>query len=76
MVSDCGAIADIDSPHHYAKSAAGASADAINGGCDANCGDSALVYLEGEAPLPLVYLEGEAPHPLVYLEGEAPHPLV
>ena len=54
MVSDCGAIADIASPHHYANSAAGASAAGINGGCDANCGDEYTHGLKNAMLLGLV----------------------
>lgn len=37
VVSDCGAITDIASPHHYAKDTAEASADAVKAGCDLAC---------------------------------------
>jgi len=37
MVSDCGAISDIASPHHYAPNQTAGAADALNGGCDAAC---------------------------------------
>ncbi|MBS1727056.1 MAG: glycoside hydrolase family 3 C-terminal domain-containing protein [Armatimonadetes bacterium] len=38
VVSDCGAINDIVNGHHYAKTYAEASADAVNAGCDLECG--------------------------------------
>jgi beta-glucosidase len=38
VVSDCGAINDIVSGHHYAKTYAEASADAVKAGCDLECG--------------------------------------
>lgn len=38
VVSDCGAIDDIVNGHHYAKTYAEASADAVNAGCDLECG--------------------------------------
>lgn len=37
MVSDCGAISDIASPHRYAPNQTAGAADALNGGCDAAC---------------------------------------
>jgi beta-glucosidase len=38
VVSDCGAIGDIFSNHHYAKSMEEAAADAVKAGCDLDCG--------------------------------------
>ena len=38
VVSDCGAISDIVSGHKYAKTYAEAAADAVNAGCDLECG--------------------------------------
>jgi len=38
VVSDCGAIGDIYSNHHYAKSMEEAAADAVKAGCDLDCG--------------------------------------
>lgn len=38
VVSDCGAINDIVNGHKYAKTYAEASADAVNAGCDLECG--------------------------------------
>lgn len=38
VVSDCGAIDDIYSQHHYADSKAAAAADAVKAGCDLDCG--------------------------------------
>ena len=38
VVSDCGAIGDIYSGHHYAKSIEEAAADAVKAGCDLDCG--------------------------------------
>ena len=40
VVSDCGAINDIYSGHHYADSIEAAAADAVKAGCDICCGDS------------------------------------
>jgi len=37
VVSDCGAISDIFSTHHYTKDAATASAAAVHAGCDLAC---------------------------------------
>jgi beta-glucosidase-like glycosyl hydrolase len=34
IVSDCDAIGDAYSPHHYSKSASAAAAEGIKGGCD------------------------------------------
>jgi beta-glucosidase len=38
VVSDCGAISDIYTEHHIAKTEAEAAAIGIKGGCDLNCG--------------------------------------
>ena len=38
VVSDCGAIGDIYTGHHYAKSTEEAAADAVKAGCDLDCG--------------------------------------
>ena len=45
VVSDCGAIGDIWSQHHYVKTPEEAAADAVKAGCDLCCGGdySALV---------------------------------
>ncbi len=40
VVSDCGAIYDIMSGHHYANNLAEAAADGVNAGCDLECGDA------------------------------------
>ena len=40
VVSDCGAIYDIQSGHHYANDLAQAAADGVNAGCDLECGDA------------------------------------
>jgi beta-glucosidase len=48
VVSDCDAIGDIFSPHHFAGSYAEASAHAINAGGSINCGDTLGKHL-GEA---------------------------
>ncbi|HUB78816.1 MAG TPA: glycoside hydrolase family 3 C-terminal domain-containing protein [Bryobacteraceae bacterium] len=38
VVSDCGAVADIDTGHHYAADFAHAAADAVKAGTDLECG--------------------------------------
>ena len=40
VVSDCGAIYDIMSGHHYTTTLAQAAADAVKAGCDLECGDA------------------------------------
>ncbi len=45
VVSDCGAICDINNHHHITETAAESSALAINNGCILNCG-SAFQYME------------------------------
>jgi beta-glucosidase len=40
VVSDCGAIYDIVSGHHYVNDLAEASAGAVKAGCDLECGDA------------------------------------
>ena len=40
VVSDCGAIYDIQSGHHYTSTLAQAAADAVKAGCDLECGDA------------------------------------
>jgi beta-glucosidase len=44
VVSDCGAVADVDTGHHYAPDMAHAAADAVKAGTDLECG-----YREGQA---------------------------
>jgi beta-glucosidase len=44
VVSDCGAITNLFTQHHYAKSLAAAAADGVNAGCDLAC-DGAYVNL-------------------------------
>lgn len=44
VVSDCAAVADVNTGHHYAKDMAHASADAVKAGTDLECG-----YGEGKA---------------------------
>lgn len=38
VISDCGAVGDICTRHHYTKTVAAAAAAAINAGCDLTCG--------------------------------------
>ena len=38
VVSDCGAVRDIETGHHIAKSKPEAAAIGVKGGCDLNCG--------------------------------------
>ena len=38
VVSDCGAIGDIGSQHHYVNTSEGAAADAVKAGCNLCCG--------------------------------------
>ncbi len=45
VVSDCGAICDIDANHHITENRAESAALAVNRGCDLNCGD-AYTYLK------------------------------
>ncbi len=45
VVSDCGAICDIDANHHITENRAESAALAVNCGCDLNCGD-AYTYLK------------------------------
>ncbi len=45
VVSDCGAIHDMLSGHHYVKTGAQAAARGILAGCDLNCGDYYRNYL-------------------------------
>jgi beta-glucosidase len=49
VVSDCGAVADIDTGHHYAPDMAHAAADALKAGTDLECG-----YGQGQAFAALV----------------------
>jgi len=44
VVSDCGAVADVNTGHHYAPDMAQAAADAVKAGTDLECG-----YREGQA---------------------------
>ena len=46
VVSDCDAVHDIYSGHHYAKSLAEASADAVKAGTDLDCGGSYKTLVE------------------------------
>jgi beta-glucosidase len=39
VVSDCGAVGDISSSHHYAASTEIAAADAVKAGCNLTCGN-------------------------------------
>lgn len=45
-VSDCGAIADIYSNHHYTDTKTEAAAAAVEGGCNLNCGNMYAYVLE------------------------------
>jgi beta-glucosidase len=49
VVSDCGAVADVDTGHHYAPDMAHAAADALKAGTDLECG-----YGQGQAFAALV----------------------
>lgn len=40
VVSDCGAICDINRFHHYTENEAESAAAAVNAGCDLNCGST------------------------------------
>jgi len=44
VVSDCGAVADVNTGHHYAKDMAQAAADSVKAGTDVECG-----YMQGQA---------------------------
>lgn len=61
VVSDCAAVADIDTGHHFAPDMAYAAADAVKAGTDLECG-----YLEGQAFPSLV----EAVHQDLIKESE------
>ncbi len=45
VTSDCDAVYNIFNPHHYAKTLPEAAADAINAGCDLNCGTTMQKFL-------------------------------
>lgn len=46
VVSDCGAIADINKNHHITDTEAESAALAVNNGCQLNCGDAYLALYE------------------------------
>lgn len=46
VVSDCGAIDDIFTQHHYVATGEEAAAVALKSGCDLNCGDTYKKYLK------------------------------
>ena len=46
VVSDCGAIADINRGHHITDTEAESAALAVNNGCQLNCGDAYLALYE------------------------------
>ncbi len=46
VVSDCGAIADINRGHHITDTEAQSAALAVNNGCQLNCGDAYLALYE------------------------------
>lgn len=46
FVSDCGAVADIYSGHHFAFSLKDAAVSALNAGCDLNCGEAYLSLVD------------------------------
>ena len=46
VVSDCGAIADINRGHHITNTEAESAALAVNNGCQLNCGDAYLALYE------------------------------
>ena len=64
VVSDCDAIADICSTHHFVPTFAEAAALAVNAGCDINCGDTLQRYL-GEAVNQMLISEETLDHSLV-----------
>jgi beta-glucosidase len=47
VVSDCGAIDDIFTQHHYVQTGEQAVAVALKAGCDLNCGDTYKKYMKG-----------------------------
>lgn len=53
VVSDCGAICDINRHHHVTENEAESAALAVNNGCDLNCG-SAYQWLKTAAALGLI----------------------
>ena len=53
VVSDCGAICDINEHHHLTETAAESAALALNSGCTLNCG-SAYQYLKTAAVMGLI----------------------
>lgn len=53
VVSDCGAICDINSSHHVTENEAESAALAVNNGCDLNCG-TAYKWLKTAAALGLI----------------------
>ncbi len=53
VVSDCGAICDIDKNHHITETRAESAALAVNNGCELNCGD-AYPYLQAAVAAGLI----------------------
>lgn len=53
VVSDCGAICDIDANHHVTETRAESAALAVNNGCQLNCGD-AYPYLQAAVAAGLI----------------------
>lgn len=53
VVSDCGAICDIDNHHHITETRAQSAALAVNNGCQLNCGD-AFPYLNAAVAAGLI----------------------
>ncbi|MGH7981255.1 MAG: glycoside hydrolase family 3 protein, partial [Limisphaerales bacterium] len=64
IVSDCDAIHDIYSGHHYADSLSAAAADAVKAGCDICCGGSYNALLK--AVQEKLITEPEIDHALYY----------
>ena len=60
VVSDCGAICDINRHHHVMENEAESAALAVNNGCDLNCG-SAYQWLKTAATLGLITEETGQP---------------
>jgi beta-glucosidase len=54
VISDCGAVEDICTRHHYVKTPAAAAAAAINAGCDLTCGNDPWKQLAQAVTLGLV----------------------
>ena len=57
FVSDCDAIGNIFSPHHYAPTAQGAAVAGIFGGCDVDCGSTYTAQLADAEKQGLVTLQ-------------------